>query len=80
MAQSVNQFYNMDPGTNYSQSRYLLYYLQERGLLRAYYRKLVRNHPRDRSGYATLKQILKESDMAAFQRRWEAFVLGLTYR
>ena len=29
----ANQFYNQDPGTNYSQARYLCYYLQQRGLL-----------------------------------------------
>jgi len=37
MAQNELQFYNYDPGTNYSQSRYLVYYLQVKGLLRTYY-------------------------------------------
>jgi hypothetical protein len=79
-SRTSTQFYGEDPGTNYSQSRYLLYYLQERGLLRTFYGALVKNRARDPSGYQTLKQVLGESDMDAFKRRWQAFVLGLRWR
>jgi hypothetical protein len=78
-AQTTNQFYGADPGTNYAQARYLLYYLQQRGLLRRYYHAFVRNQRSDPSGYRTLKQVLGERDMAAFQRRWSRYVLGLRY-
>ena len=70
-------FYNRDPGTNYSQSRYLCFYLQEKGLLRRFYRAFRRARFEDPTGYETLRRVLGEPDMAAFQRRWEAYVLGL---
>jgi hypothetical protein len=73
------QFREEDPGTNYSQARYLCYYLQERRLLRRYYTAFVANHRTDPGGYDTLKRILKEPDMAAFQKRWEAWVTGLRF-
>ena len=32
MSTTTRQFYDKDPGTNYSQARYLCYYLQEQGM------------------------------------------------
>jgi len=32
---------------------------------------------RDPTGFNTLKRVLGEVDMAAFQKRWEKFVLAL---
>jgi hypothetical protein len=83
MAQNERQFYERDPGTNYSQSRYLAYYLQERGLLRTYYHRFRKNHATDPTGYATLQQVLDisaEPEMQAFRQRWEEFVLALRWR
>jgi len=74
-----DEFYNDDPGTNYAQARYLLYYLQEKELLVRYYHAFVRSHASDPTGLATLKGILGERDMAAFKRRWEQYVLGLSF-
>jgi hypothetical protein len=68
-----------EPGLNYAEARYLCYYLQERGLLVTYYHRFVANAASDPTGYATLQSVLGEPDMAAFQRRWEEFVLRLTY-
>jgi hypothetical protein len=73
------QFYDEDPGTNYAQARYLLYYLQQRGLLRRFYRAFVKRRHRDPTGYDTLKSLLRVRNMRAFQRRWERFVLGLDF-
>jgi hypothetical protein len=73
------QFYEEDEGTNYAQARYLALYLQERGLLRTFYRRFVAAHPSDPSGYRTLVEVLGERDMAAFQRRWEAWVMTLRF-
>ncbi|HYP52738.1 MAG TPA: hypothetical protein VEQ42_04325 [Pyrinomonadaceae bacterium] len=70
-------FYGDARGTNYAQARYLLYYLQERGLLTRFYREFRAGHREDPTGYKTLRSVLGETDMAAFQKRWEAFVLGL---
>jgi hypothetical protein len=76
---SDREFYREDTGTNYAQARYLMYYLQEKGLLRKYYKDFVANVKTDPTGYKTLKQVLAESDMTAFQKRWETFVLGLIF-
>ena len=70
-------FYNDDKGTNYGQSRYLCYYLQQRGLLVKYYREFLNHQKNDPSGYKTLMRVLGVRDMTAFKRRWEKFVLGL---
>jgi hypothetical protein len=72
-------FYDHDPGTNYAQARYLLYYLQEKGLLLPFYRAYRDGRAADPTGYATLQRILGETDMAAFQARWEAYVMDLVF-
>ena len=64
---------------NYAQSRYLLYYLQEKRLLRRFYREFTKNKKDDPGGYKTLQTLLKEKDMRDFQKRWEAWVLKLTF-
>ncbi|MEK7486892.1 MAG: hypothetical protein AABZ60_21415 [Planctomycetota bacterium] len=73
------EFYNKDPGTNYSQGRYLCYYLQEQGLLKKYYQEFVAHQKEDPSGYETLKKILAVDDMDAFQKKWEEFSLQLQF-
>ncbi len=73
------EFYNEDPGTNYSQARYLCYYLQERGLLVKYYRQFLDAAGEDPGGYRTLQRLLGERDMAAFKKRWEQYVLKLRF-
>jgi hypothetical protein len=73
------QFYAEDPGSNYGQARYLLYYLQERGLLVRYYREFYEHRKSDPTGLETLQRVLGESDIAAFQRRWEQWVLELRF-
>ena len=78
-ATSDRQFYQEDKGTNYAQARYLCYYLQERNLLEQYYRRFRANREKDPTGYQTLQEILGRPDMDVFQRRWEAFVLKLTF-
>jgi hypothetical protein len=78
-AMGNSDFYNRDRGTNYSQSRYLCYYLQEKGLLVRFYQEFVANQKNDPTGYATLQKVLGESDMNTFQKKWEAFVLKLRF-
>jgi hypothetical protein len=76
---STRDFYDRDPGTNYSQARYLCYYLQERGLLSKYYHAFQKNVATDRTGYKTLLSILDEADSDAFRTQWEKFVLELRF-
>jgi len=78
MALAATAFYNEDKGTNYGQSRYLCYYLQEKGLLIKFYKEFYAHRKDDPTGYKTLQTILGESDMDAFKERWEKFVLGLS--
>jgi hypothetical protein len=70
-------FYNDDKGTNYSQSRYLCYYLQQKGLLIKFYREFYVHQKTDPTGYESLKKILGERDMRRFKTKWERYVLGL---
>jgi len=78
---SMNEtdFYQKDKGTNYAQARYLLYYLQEKGLLVKFYREFTANVKHDPTGYKTLQKVLGERDMDSFKKRWEAYVLTLKF-
>ncbi|MDP6058523.1 MAG: C39 family peptidase [Pirellulaceae bacterium] len=76
---TTREFYNQDPGTNYSQARYLCYYLQQQGLLVKFYREFRKSVKDDPTGYETLQRILDEEDMAAFQETWTEFVLKLRF-
>ncbi|MBK6749480.1 MAG: hypothetical protein IPG67_05580 [Acidobacteria bacterium] len=73
------EFYREDTGTNYAQARYLCYYLQEKGLLRKFYKDFVANQKTDPTGYKTLQRTLGERDKTAFQKRWEAFIMKLVF-
>lgn len=76
-----DDFYMADTYTShYAQARYLFYYLQEHGLLRKYYHEFVKNAKSDPTGYATLQRVLGESDMEAFRKKWENFILSLRAR
>jgi hypothetical protein len=74
-----SEFYEKDRGTNYAQARYLCYYLQEKDLLKDFYRRFLANHDDDPTGYKTLKAVLKRDDMDNFQKQWEAYVLTLEF-
>lgn len=76
---TTREFYDRDKGTNYSQARYLCYYMQERGLLQKFYRRFRLNLDKDPSGYESLKAILGEDDMDDFKKRWEAEILKLRF-
>jgi hypothetical protein len=76
---TTSEFYDRDRGTNYAQARYLCYYLQEQGLLVKFYRAFRKNVGHDPTGIETLKMILGEEDLAAFQQRWQTYVLKLEF-
>lgn len=73
------QFYTADTGTNYAQARYLLYYLQQKGLLVRFYQEFYTNRKTDPTGYKSLQKVLDEKNMTQFQTRWESFVLNLVF-
>lgn len=73
-------FYD-DPlvGLNYAQARYLMFYLQEKRLLPSYYKRFRDAAKDDPTGQATLKEMLKTDDLAAFEKRWRKWVLSLRF-
>jgi hypothetical protein len=73
----VRGFYNDERGIHYAQSRYLLYYLQQRGLLTKFYRDFFARQRTDPTGYQTLRKTLGVVDMRVFTRRWQRYVLSL---
>jgi hypothetical protein len=74
-AMNNSAFYNDDKG---AKSRYLCYYLQEKGLLIKFYREFYLHQKSDPTGYITLQKILAEPDMERFKRKWQRYVLGLS--
>ena len=74
------QFYG-EPlvGINYAQARYLMFYLQEKGLLKEYYRRLREDVKRDPTGLNTLKQVLKVEELDDFEQTWRKWVLKLKF-
>ena len=79
VATTREEFYGADPGTNYGQARYLMYYLQEHGLLVRFYRAARDGHAGDPTGARALRAVLGREDLAEFQREWEAWVLELEH-
>jgi hypothetical protein len=78
LATSRFEFYDSKrSGLNYAMARYLLFYLQEKGLLEKFFHRFVAGHDEDPTGIVILKDVLGEKDLDAFQRRWEAEVLTL---
>lgn len=78
-AMDAETFYGPGSSVHYAAARYLLYYLQERGLLVQYYRAAFEAREADPTGYKTLVRVLGEKDMDAFERRWVEFVNGLSF-
>lgn len=73
------EFYDDDPGTNYAQSRYLFYYLQERKLLLDFWKNYMTDRKTDPSGYTTVTKVLGEKNLDDFKKRWEEDVLQLKF-
>jgi hypothetical protein len=76
---TTHEFYEQDKGVNYSQARYLCYYLQEHGLLSKFYRNFRKDVATDPTGIKTLKSVLVETDLDDFKEKWEAEILRLKF-
>jgi len=63
--------------TGYAQARYLLFYLQEKGLLHRYYDLFSAGVRADPTGYKTLVKLLGDPSMARFETQWQAWALAL---
>jgi hypothetical protein len=73
------QFYGAGSGLHYAQARYLCYSLQERKLLVKFYHLFAARHEKDPTGLASLKEVLGEEELEAFQKKWEASMLELSF-
>lgn len=78
-ATSTREFYGDEQPDHYAQARYLCYYLQEKGLLVDFWRRFLKDQKSDPTGYKSLVAVLGETDMKAFKKRWEEWVLALTF-
>jgi len=76
-AMDSNAFYNDGKGTNYAQSRYLCYYLQEKAVLVKFYQEFYAHRQEDPTGFKTLQKVLAQTDMDLFKKKWEKYALGL---
>lgn len=77
MAMSRGTFYDDDRALNYGVARYLLYYLQEKELLRPYFHAFRQARADDPDGHRTLLSVLRATSWDAVQSEWERFVLEL---
>ena len=75
-ATTTTEFYS-NRSDKYAQARYLCYYLQDKKLLRKYYKEFTANVKDDPTGYKSLKKILGTEDMKGFQEKWEKWCLEL---
>jgi hypothetical protein len=66
-------------GLNYAEARYLLMYLQDKGKLPDFYKRLRANHDDDPTGEATLRNLLAPQSLEAFEKEWRAWVLTLRF-
>lgn len=78
MSTTSGQFYGPDAGANYAQARYLLYWLQEQGLLHEYYRRFRANHAKDPTGIQTLRTVLGGRSIEEIDRAFTEFARGLS--
>jgi hypothetical protein len=77
VATTTEQFYGARSGLHYAMARYLLYWLQQQGRLRQFYREFRDGAAKDPTGAATLRKLLEVEDLDAFQPGWEQWVLTL---
>ena len=79
LSTSRKEFYEDPQGMHYAQARYLCYYLQEKHLLRKFYREFKKNHLADPTGIETLLKVAGEDSLQKFQAKWLEFLAPLSF-
>jgi len=79
MAGSHTDFYGEKQGVYYAQARYLMYYLQSKGLLGDYYDQYRANFNSDPHGIRTLLKLLNYRSLKEFEPVWLSFIGRLQY-
>lgn len=67
-------------GLNYAQARYLMMYLQEKGLLTDYYARFRDGTEEDLQGLQTLRDLVAPQTLEELEREWRAWVMALKSR
>jgi hypothetical protein len=78
VATTSDRFYGPGSGLHYAMARYLCYWLQERGRLRAFYRAFRQGAAEDGSGARFLRAAIGCEDLDAWQAGWERWLLTLS--
>jgi hypothetical protein len=74
------RFYREDlVGVNYAQARYLMLYLQDKGLLVKYYTSFRDSVANDPTGLAALKKIIAPQTLDDFESDWRKWVMALRF-
>jgi len=77
LSTSTDEFYNDPHSMHYAQARYLLYYVQENGKLREFYKQFVDNAEKDPAGLQTICRVMKVDSIEALEKNWLKFVGSL---
>lgn len=76
MGTSDKTFYGDNSSLNYAQARYFCLYLQQKGLLKKYYKTFRDRFEEDKTGIIFLKEILK-TDVSSFDKTYVEWVKTL---
>lgn len=79
MQTNRRQFLGPNREVYYAQARYLMYYLQSRGLLEKYYHEYVAASAVDPTGIKTLLKVTSFSSMAQLESAWFRFISTLRF-
>jgi len=73
-------FYRPDlVGINYAEARYLMFFLQQKHLLRAYYRRFRDHATEDPTGLQSLQAVIAPQTLGEFEKQWRDAVLELRF-
>ena len=66
-------------GINYAQARYLMFYLQEKGLLKRYYAEFRDHSDKDPTGIDSLRKVIAPQSLELFESGWRKWVMTLHF-
>lgn len=79
MKTNRNQFLGGNREVYYAQARYLMLYLQSRGLLERYYSQFTKNVASDPTGIATLLRLTNSQSMQQLEKNWLSYIGKLRF-
>ncbi|HET6250832.1 MAG TPA: DUF1570 domain-containing protein [Tepidisphaeraceae bacterium] len=79
LAADANFYDSAHVGLNYGQARYLMFYLQQKGLMVRYYKTFRDNAADDPTGIKSLEKIIAPQKLEAFEKDWRDWVLTLKF-